>query len=172
MAPGKGSGPVFHGWVPLVDAIAWRQTLLTAMVGFTLLSCLGIRPLHWQGSPSEETIPRQPYRRMRLRSPVSGKQAVPGRLGMLGGVSGLSRPTGRAPGAPPLPRFAIHLQWAVSESGVKNRHRQWCRRSAVMQQRQVKTGAWMSRQPGDQPVEPDVPGKPPEPADTPPHLGC
>ncbi len=25
------------------------------------------------------------------------------------------------------------------------------------------------RFPGDQPVEPDVPGKPPEPADTPPH---
>ena len=26
------------------------------------------------------------------------------------------------------------------------------------------------RFPGDQPVEPDVPGPPPEPADTPPHL--
>lgn len=27
----------------------------------------------------------------------------------------------------------------------------------------------MHRHPGDQPVDPDIPGKPPEPADTPPH---
>ena len=157
-APGNGRpARRFMQTVPLAEAFFMTCRMLAAAAPFTLPASLGgvpvgrcpvgrplARRLH-AGEAEECGPPFQGrWELAALRSPLAAGRAIrlPGRHGRAPRAA--AAPSCRVPSLPLL------------------RHTAWqCPRRSLCE---------AGRHPGDQPVDPDVPGKPPEPADAPPAL--